>query len=288
MDGGGGWSRLCVKAGIVPDTLDAEIEKAMFRGISNRLLQCSSYSYLSFILKLFSNGGSWNHSNAIENQFAVMAHYDFWQKPGHEFGFASLAESLSALVRDTQLRDECIEVTKQRRSALDVEEIPMDIGVPIALQMHARYTRDEILAAFGENRFDKKSSSREGVVEIRAINCELLFVTLQKTEKKFSPTTLYHDFAINEMLFHWQSQNSARPDKGKGLAYVQHESTGKQLVLFVREQSLDEYGRAMGFVNLGPVKLDSHYGSQPMNIRWQLEQALPPYLWSSAAKLAVG
>ena len=113
-------------------------------------------------------------------------------------------------------------------------------------------------------------------------------MTLQKTETKFSPTTLYHDYAINEILFHWQSQNSARPDKGKGLSYVQHESTGKQLVLFVREQSSDEYGRVMGFVNLGPVKLESHYGSQPMNIRWQLEQPLPPYLWSSAAKLAVG
>ena len=193
IDGGGGWSRLCVKAGIVPDTLDAEIEKAMFRGISNRLLQCSSYSYLSFILQLLGNGGSWDHLNAIENQFALMAHYDFWQKPGHEFGFASLEESLSALVRDMQLREECIEVTKQHRSVLDVEEMAMNIGVPTALQMHARYTRDEILAAFGENRFDKKSSSREGVVEIKTINCELLFVTLQKTETKFSPTTLYHD-----------------------------------------------------------------------------------------------
>lgn len=288
IDGGGGWSRLCVKAGIIPDTLDADIEKAVFRGISNRLLQCSSYSYLSFILKLFSNGGAWDFSDTIENQFAMMVHYDFWQKPGSELGFISLAESLSALVRDTQLRDECIEVIERCRNALDVEEITMDIGTPIAIQMHARYARDEILAAFGENRFDTKSSSREGVVEIKSINCELLFVTLQKTEKKFSPTTLYHDYAINEILFHWQSQNSARSDKGRGLSYVQHESIGKKIILFVREHSTDEFGRAMGFVCLGLVKLDSHYGSQPMNIRWKLEQALPSYLWSTAAKLSVG
>lgn len=288
IDGGGGWSRLCVKAGIISEALDIEIETAIFRAISNRLLQCSSYSYLSFILKLFSNGGSWDHSSAIETQFAMMVHYDFWQKPGSEFGFTSLEDSLSALTRDKRLRDECIEVVELRRAAIEVEEITMDIGIQTAIQMHARYSRDEILAAFGENRFDKKSSSREGVVEIKSINCELLFVTLQKTEKKFSPTTLYHDYAINEILFHWQSQNSARSDKGKGLSYVQHMSTGKKIILFVREQTTDEFGRAMGFVCLGLVKLDSHYGSQPMNIRWKLEQALPSYLWSTAAKLSVG
>ena len=288
IDGGGGWSRLCVKAGLSEDSLDTEIELAMFRGISNRLLQCSSFSYLRFILKLLNNNGSWNRSDKIENQFALMAHYDFWQKPGKEHGFNSLEESLSALVRDSRLKDECIEVVEQILDNLGVEEVPMEIGFPSALHLHARYTRDEILAAFGENRFDKKSSSREGVVEIKSLNCELLFVTLQKTVKKFSPTTLYHDYAINEILFHWQSQNAARPDRGKGLSYVQHEELGKQIILFVREQSLDEQGRAMGFINVGPVTLQSHSGSQPMNITWRLEEPIPPYLWNSAAKLAVG
>jgi len=288
MDGGGGWSRLCVKAGVSADTLDSEIEKAMFRGISNRLLQCTSFSYLRFILDLLNNDGHWNPSDEIANQFAMMVHYDFWQKPGKEFGFTSLKESLAALVSDKKLKDECIQVVKQILDRLDVEELPMDIRLPSALKLHARYSRDEILAAFGENNFDKKSSSREGTVEIKSRNCELLFVTLQKTDKKFSPTTLYHDYAINEILFHWQSQNAARPDKGKGLSYIQHQDTGKEIILFVREQSSDEFGRSMGFINVGPVKLESHNGSKPINITWRLEEPLPPYLWNAAAKLAVG
>lgn len=288
IDGGGGWSRLCVKAGVSEDSLDTKVEQAMFRGISNRLLQCSSFSYLRYILKLLNSNGSWNQFDAVENQFALMAHYDFWQKPGKEFGFGSLEESIAALARDSRLKAECIEVVEQILNSLDVEEIPMELGFESALKMHARYTRDQILAAFGENRFDKKSSSREGVVEIKSLNIELLFVTLQKTDKKFSPTTLYHDYAINDILFHWQSQNAARPDKGTGLSYVKHKELGKQLVLFVREQTSDELRRAMGFINLGPVKLESHSGSQPMNITWRLEEPIPPYLWNSAAKLAVG
>jgi len=288
IDGGGGWSRLCVKAGVFHGELDLEIEQAMFRGISNRLLQCSSFSYLAFVRDLLKNDGTWDQTNEIQNQCALMAHYDFWQKPGKDFGFDSLEESLAALVRDDRLKTECIEVIEQRLDSLDMEEIPMDIGFPTALHVHARYTRDEILAAFGVYQFKKKPSFREGVVDVKSLNIELLLVTLQKTEAKFSPTTLYHDFAINERLFHWQSQNSARPDRGKGLAYVEHEKRGKRIILFVREQANDEYKRAMGFVNLGPVRLDSHSGSKPMDITWKLEEPIPPYLWNSAAKLSVG
>jgi hypothetical protein len=111
---------------------------------------------------------------------------------------------------------------------------------------------------------------------------------LNKTEEKFSPITLYQDYAIKEILFHWQSQNAARPDREKGFSYVRHQESGKKIILFVREKSSDEFGRAMGFVNVGPVNLESYNGSQPMNITWRLEEPLPPYLWNDAAKLALG
>ena len=71
--------------------------------------------------------------------------------------------------------------------------------------------------------------------------------------KNYSPTTLYHDYAISDTLFNWQSQNSARPDSGKGLSYIQHQQTGKTLILFVREQNIVENGRTLGLLIL--VKL---------------------------------
>ncbi|MDA3810680.1 MAG: DUF3427 domain-containing protein [Spirochaetaceae bacterium] len=123
---------------------------------------------------------------------------------------------------------------------------------------------------------------------IEKLNCELLFVTLNKMEKNYSPTTLYNDYAINEYLFHWQSQNSARPDRGKGLSYINHREEEKKIILFVREQNKDENGRTMSYVNLGLVNIETHSGKQPMNITWKLEEALPAYLWDDAAKLSVG
>jgi len=288
IDGGGGWNRLCIKARVVKNDIDVQVEQAMFRAISNRILQCTSRSYLLFLRDLFCNDFTWNKKNVVENQMALMAHYDFWAKAGHAFAFSSLQESLSALGKDKQLMAECEEVLDLVLDSLDTAELVMKLETPSALAVHARYSRDQILAAFGANTFEKKSSSREGVIDIKKLNVELLFVTLKKSDKKFSPTTMYHDYAINEYLFHWQSQNATRPDRGKGQEYIQHQKLGKKIILFVREQESDENGKTMGFINIGLVNIESYHGSKPMNITWRLTEPLPAYLWDDAAKLAVG
>ncbi|BFT32057.1 hypothetical protein D210916BOD24_32330 [Alteromonas sp. D210916BOD_24] len=159
--------------------------------------------------------------------------------------------------------------------------------VELVLGLGERSAREQILVGFGATTFEKQPNSREGVFNIKEQNIELLFVTLNKNEKQFSPTTMYHDYAINKNLFHWQSQNSARPDRGKGLEYIVHKENGKRLFLFVREQTKDEYGRTMGFVNFGEVEYVSHTGSQPMNITWKSRNTMPTFMWKQAAKLAL-
>jgi len=44
----------------------------------------------------------------------------------------------------------------------------------------------------------------------------------------------------------------------------------------------------MAYVFLGPVKYISHEGSQPMSIKWQLAESIPPSLFNESRKLAVG
>ena len=156
------------------------------------------------------------------------------------------------------------------------------------LKMHVRYPKEHIFVAFGDSTINKKSSSREGVLNIGDANTELLFVTLNKCEKQFSATTMYHDYAISPDLFHWQTQNSAKPTSGKGLGYIQQEQNNKTFILFVREQAKDEFGKTMGFVNFGPIDFVKYEGSQPMNITWRLKHPMPPFMWHETAKLAVG
>jgi len=156
------------------------------------------------------------------------------------------------------------------------------------LKLHSRYTRDQILAAFGLSTFAVKSSNREGVAFIQELNTELLFIDLIKSEKDFSPSTLYQDFAISDRKFHWQTQNSARPDIGKGLAYINQHNLNRIILLFVREKNEDEYNNTISYVFLGDARYIEFTGSKPMNITWELREPMPPYLWKNSAKMAVG
>src|SRR5690606_4535643 len=134
---------------------------------------------------------------------------------------------------------------------VDFKEIALELPYKQPLKLHSRYTRDQILAAFQFSSFEKRSSNREGTAENKDLNTEILFINLIKSEENFSPTTMYDDYAVNKLLFHWQTQNSARPDLGKGLSYVNHKKTEKRILLFVREKAKNEYGKSMGYVFIG-------------------------------------
>ncbi|MFV9473692.1 DUF3427 domain-containing protein [Advenella sp. RU8] len=255
------------------------------RAIKTRLLSTDAYDYLCFVRNLCQH--DFKLKEEMSPRMALMCHYDFWQKSGVEVGFSTLQDSLKTFDIPA-LKSELSDLLTLLLDRIQHEqnELPNLPGVPLSL--HARYAREQILVAFGASTFERQAPAREGVLEIKDQNIELLFVTLNKNEKQFSPTTMYHDYAINEHLFHWQSQNSARPDHGKGATYIQHKQLNKRLFLFVREQTKDEYKRTMGFVNFGEVEYISHTGSQPMNITWRLKTPMPPFMWHQAAKLAVG
>jgi hypothetical protein len=99
---------------------------------------------------------------------------------------------------------------------------------------------------------------------------------------------MYDDYAVNESLFHWQSQNKVTPDTAKGKSYISHKELGKKILLFVREKADDEFGNTMGYVFVGEGSINNFYGSKPMSIEWELKVPMPHYLWKDAAKLRVG
>ena len=279
------WSRLCQKAGVIADFENTN-EKQIYSAITNKWLSTNSTSYFNFILKIAKKGFNISISDYDENQktMLLMLHYDVWQNAG---GFNSLEESIIQMGKNKTLVKEIIEVLEILIDKVDFKEVDIDLPYNQPLKVHARYTRDQILAAFRLSTFDRKSPSREGVAENVELNTELLFINLIKSEENFSPTTMYDDYAISETLFHWQSQNSARPDIGKGLSYIQHQETDKKILLFVREQAKDEKGNTMGYVFIGEGTFKENEGEKPMNIKWKLNEPMPNYLWKESAKMSV-
>ena len=296
----GGWNAL-IAASNQDDINEADfpIYAAYYRAINNRILVNTSFSYLRFVKALCESNFSLTNLVNIQSVperhcqlFAVMCHYDFWDKTAKQAGFSSISSSIATL-NISPLKEELLEVITLLIERLETQEFSMpsvenEIVDNSPLKMHVRYPKEHILIAFGDTTIDRKSSSREGVLNITSTNTELLFVTLNKCEKQFSVTTMYHDYAISPTLFHWQTQNSSKPTSGKGLSYIEHKQNKKTLILFVREQAKDAYGKTMGFVNFGPVELVKYEGSQPMNITWRLKHPMPTYMWHNSAKLAVG
>jgi hypothetical protein len=282
----GGWKRLCQVAGRLEDFENTN-EKQIVSAISNKWLSCCSNSYFQFILNLAKKefNISLKEFNENEKKMLLMLHYDIWQNAG---GFDTIEQSIKEVGRNKVLLFEIIEVIEFLIDRISFKEIEINLPYNQPLKIHSRYTRDQILAAFGLSTFERKSPSREGVAENTDINTELLFINLIKSEENFSPTTMYDDYAINETLFHWQSQNSAGPETPKGISYLNHHQEEKRILLFVREKNKDEYGNTMGYVFVGEGQLREHYGAKPMNIKWELNEPLPHYLWKDAAKLRVG
>jgi superfamily II DNA or RNA helicase len=280
------WKRLCQIANVLND-FPSENENQILSAIKNKWLSTASSSYFSFILKLAHQDFKIkiNELSEIEHTMALMLHYDVWQSAG---GYKSLEDSINQIGKNKVLVEEVIEVMEVLIDKIYFKEVDIDLPYQQPLKLHARYTRDQILAAFRFSSFENKSSNREGVAENSELKTEVLFINLVKSEEDFSPTTMYDDYAISERLFHWQSQNSVGPETPRGKSYITHKQNDKKILLFVREKSNDEFGNTMGYVFIGEGSINSHYGSKPMSIEWELNEPMPHYLWKDAAKLRVG
>jgi hypothetical protein len=279
------FTSLCYEAKVTK-SFDSLNEHELVRAVSKKWLTSSSLSYFESILKLIENDFEISSlKNENEKLMAMMLYYDFWQDP---MKFNSLEEGIRYIGENKLLVDELREVVQILIQKINYLESDLLLPYACPIKLHARYTREQILSAFGQNNIDKKASSREGVLDIKDKNTELLFVTLEKTEDKYSPTTMYDDYAISEKLFHWQSQNSTKADSTKGRSYIEHGRHNKNIILFVRESNHDKNKNVMTYVCLGKVFYKKHYGSQPMSITWELEKEIPAFFWKHIAKMAIG
>ncbi len=282
----GSWKRLLQLAGKHEDFENTH-EKEIASTILKKWLSTSSTSYFQFVLTIAKQRFQLKLEtfDEVQKTMLLMLHYDVWQVAG---GYNTLEDSIKAIGKNKTLVDEIIEVLEILIDEISFKEIEIDLPYTQPLKVHSRYTRDQILVAFGMSSFNKKSSNREGVAENKKLNTEILFVDLIKSEEDFSPTTMYNDYAVSETLFHWQSQNQTRSDYGKGLSYINHMEDEKKILLFAREKAKDEFGNTMGYVFIGEGSIENYYGSKPMSINWNLSEPIPQYLWNASAKMSIG
>jgi hypothetical protein len=197
-----------------------------------------------------------------------------------------LAEALVRLWAAADLRAELVELFDLLHERTDHLVSPLAWGrtdpPPNPLKLHGRYSRAEVFAAFGLFNEARPFPGREGVFFDEASHCDVFFITLKKSERLFSPTTRYNDYAISPWEFHWESQSLTRESSATGQRYIHHVERGSRVMLFVREEN-KRGGVTLPFLCLGFADYVSHEGERPLAIRWRLKRAIPGALYPGLA-----
>ena len=222
-----------------------------------------------------------------ERRIQTAVHFALWSGDKRK---RPLDQSLAALWQHAAIRRELLELLEILEDRAPLLPTPLEkvLGwsAPVPLAIHSRYRRDDILAAFGLITPARPHGIREGVKYDMETRSDLFFVTLQKTEKHYSPTTRYRDYAISPELFHWESQSTTSVASKTGQRYLRHRDQGTHILLFVRETRQEE-DLAQPYVFLGPADYVAHSGDRPIAITWRLRTPIPPELFQQA-RVAVG
>jgi hypothetical protein len=193
----------------------------------------------------------------------------------------SAREVVQTITKHAAIRDELTELTE----VLDANISLADDVYPVPewpLALHRHYSRREIAAAVGYVHPGKKGGVPQGGILKLDGQREILLVTLDKSDRSFSPTTRYRDYAISPTLFHWETQSVASVHRASGKRYVESPGNGWKFFLFVRTDPEAAYAFC------GGVEYQAHEGDRPIAITWRLENALPAGLYSGFATLMQG
>lgn len=280
------FSRLCVEAGVRENFQDPDetvLAKAFLRFCS-----IDSRHWIDYLLACLRNPQTldWGVCTPRERRMLNMFQITIWPNSFKDDTFANAAECVCRVCENRVLSNELCDLLELRKSEIDFVDEEVDLGFDCPLSLHCQYTRDQIFVAM--DRMDPQNV-REGVSYIKDKAIDVLVNTLNKSEKEYSPSTMYEDYSINETLFHWQSQNKTSADSTVGRRYVsqwdeeQHRKT--RVALFVREYNRDSFG-TQPYTFLGLVDYVSHSGSRPMTIIWRLRRPIPAKFLPKTNKLA--
>lgn len=183
---------------------------------------------------------------------------------------------------------ELVDLLEEEATHLTVplnQELGWEHDVP--LSVHARHSKAEILSAFGRIGPGRFFQHREGTYADDGTHSDLFFVTLEKSERDYSPTTMYRDFAISPELFHWESQSMTSERSATGQRYINQAERGRRILLFVRARAKDRSRRTVPYTFLGPVDYVSHKQERPIQFVWRLRRPMPADFFRDA-RVAAG
>ena len=270
------WTELRRAAGL-PTAAAGSLEKTLLRRV-RAFAHVDDAARATAYRRLLEADLDYESLSPGEQRFARMLYFTVWPGGGH----TSYTEGLAALGAEPALRSEVGQVVDLAFDAARTVTAPIDLP-DVPLQVHARYQREEVLAALDYATLNRRPNSfREGVLYVPELEVDAFFVTLKKSEAAYSPTTMYRDYPIDRYHFHWESQSTTTVASPTGQRYLGGTST---VLFFVREEVKGPFGTSP-YLFLGKGRYASHIGEKPIAITWRLEHGMPTDFFHAASVAA--
>jgi len=241
---------------------------------------------MAYLQWLSDDAPDYDTADASLQGFGRMIVFSLWPDGG---GFDSYAGALGSLRHEPAARADLRAVIELGLASAERVSNPLNAELASRpLRVHARYTREEIVAALDYVSITgrKPNSFREGVLFSPEANSDAFLVTLHKSEADYSPTTMYQDYAISPELFHWESQSSTTVASKTGQRYLNHRRQGSHVLIFARPEKFTEYGSGAPYLLLGEADYVEHRGERPITITWRLRTPMPAADFSQASVVA--
>lgn len=279
---------LASEAGLVDKYQKNDLDERMLANAFLRLASANSRRWIKFLLDTLpkiklKHGHMGDEITGVERTMLTMLHYTVYIKGLDDLDttLARIEEAVYAVIKDDLTYNELMGLLQYQYERIEFVDKPLDLDFECPLDLYCSYTLDQILVALGRHTERKRKHFQEGVLYLQDKGLDVFFVTLNKSDKDYSPSTMYRDYAINEEQFHWQSQSITSVESATGQRYINQQRNGNRVLIFVRDYK-KEGQAAVPYTCIGLADYVSHYGSAPLSIVWKMREPMPGFVLKEA------
>jgi superfamily II DNA or RNA helicase len=238
--------------------------------------QTSGPREINRLLQVISHLKSGDTSAAMREagSCALMTHYRVWGKPGPALGIATIEESFERLAQNRSILSDLEEILAWADEESRVGAVSLSLPFPCPLEIHGTYGSDEVKSSLGGASLKSAGVTGVGRLHFPEIKTYAALITFQKTEKEFSPTTMYQDYPISRELLHWETQSQTTQESETGQNLIHHRELGYTMLFFARSKKR-RVGVTAPFTFLGSAEVIRYEKERPIQMVWRLNQPMP-------------
>jgi superfamily II DNA or RNA helicase/HKD family nuclease len=220
---------------------------------------------------------------ALAGESGMLLYYRMWGDKGNKLGLDSLEDAFRRFSRNPSILSDLDEILSWVLDTTDIIGQISDLPFACPLELHARYGIKDIQAALGRANLESAGQTGVGVLHLPEKRTYALLITFQKTDKEFSPSTMYADYPISRELLHWESQSTTSHQSKTGQNLINHIERGYTILVFARDQKMRN-NYTIPFTYLGPAERVSYESERPIKVVWSLRNSMPVEMFEDNRK----